>query len=301
MYDVIEPAATGSDRLPKKLEAYAAVILGDVTDMDDAFIALIDDYVRNGGKILATGFTSTKDGIGNPTNKIRLQSLGAGNTFEMYMQAKSTYLKVAAECKAALGNATFADFDLVMMYSGFLKIKPAGTAKSHLKLIPQTMFGPPEKAYYTNQEITDFPGLISNEYGKGKTVYLPWLIGSQYHFKGHYAYKILFVAALKQLLGVKPSITTNASPLIEMTRLANRNGAFEWVGLLNHSGQIGASILEPVPLYNTTLNFKPLKPVKEIRGLRSGKLLPLAKQNGSISCTIPVINDFEMIVCLYRH
>lgn len=300
MYDVLEPAAVGNPRAPKKLQEYDALILGDVTDMDDGFIAIIDDYVRNGGKILATGFTSTRDGIGNPVNKIRLQSLGVVPEYETFKQAKSTYLKISASDKSSLGQKRFDDFDLMMMYADFLQCKITGKAKGYLNLLPATKFGPPEKCYYTEDEVTGIPGVISNDYGKGKSVYLPWQLGAQYHFKGHYAHKTLFESALSGLLKWEPAILTNASPLIEMTRMANRNGAFEWIGMLNHSGQIGASLLEPIPIYNTTIRFKPLKPVREVRLLRSGSTVDFVSQaNGWMECTVPVLVDFDMLVCLY--
>jgi hypothetical protein len=162
------------------------------------------------------------------------------------------------------------------------------------------MFGPPEKSYYTEAEITNVPGIISNDFGKGKSVFIPWQIGAQYNFKAHYAHKTLFVSALKNLLNINNSIVTNASPLIEMSRLANRNGAFEWIGLLNHSGQIGASLLEPVSIHNTTILFKPLKAVKEVKLLKSKTSLNFKQANGWIECTVPKVTDFEMLLCLYR-
>lgn len=299
MFDVLEPAAVGNARAPKKLEEYEALILADVSDMDERFIAIIDNYVKNGGKILSTGFTSTKDGIGTPTNKIRLEALGVLPGYETFKQAKSTYLKVTPNDKSALGKKEFEDFDLMMMYGDFLKCKVGTGAKGYLQLLPATMFGPPEKAYYTEAEITGFPGIINNNFGKGKSVFIPWQIGSQYNFKGHYAHKALFASALKNLLKVESSIVTDASPLIEMTRLSNRNGAFEWIGMLNHSGQIGAALLEPVSIYNTMLRFKPLKPVKEIKLLRSGTTIQFKQTDGWVECIVPKVADFEMLLCLY--
>lgn len=299
MFDVIEPLAIGGVRSPRKLEEYDALILGNVSDMEDGFISLIDNYVKNGGKILATGFTSTKDGIGTPMNRIRLGSLGVMPDYNTFQQAKSTYLKITENDKVAMGEKEFEDFDLMMMYSDFLECKTKGSAKGYLKLLPATRFGPPEKSYYTEDQITDVPGIISYDFGKGKSVFIPWLIGSQYNFKGHYAHKALFISALQNLLKISNSIITNASPLIEMTWLANRNGAFEWIGMLNHSGQIGASLLQPVEIHNTTIRFKPLKPVKEIKLMRSGASISFKQKDGWVECIVPEISDFEMIVCFY--
>jgi hypothetical protein len=300
MFDVIEPTAVGSIRLPKRLEDYDVLIFGDLSDMSEQLVVLIDDYVKQGGKILCTGFTSTKDAVGTPTNKIRLQSLGVNPSYKTFKQAKSTYLRISDKDKSALGAKEFEDFDLMMMYADFLQCTTSASAKGYLKLLPVKMFGPPEKSYYTESEIINAPGIITNDFGKGKSVFIPWPIGAQYHFKGHYAHKTLFIAALKTLLKFESTIITNASPLIEMTHIANRNGAFEWIGLLNQSGQIGASILEPVSIQNTTIRFKPLKPVKELRLLRSGEGVNFKQLNEWVECTIPSLVDFEMLVCLYN-
>ncbi len=290
----------GSDRSPRKLDEYEALILGNVSSMDNNLITVLDNYVKNGGKILATGFTSTSDELGKPLNAIRLQSLGVMPSFEVFHQSKSTYLKVSDSDKAALGKDRFKDFTLMMMYSDLLKCTPAGNAQSFLKLVPSTRFGPPEKSYYTSENITDVPGVIANVYGKGKTVFIPWQIGSQYQFKGNYAQRELFISSLKSLLAIENDFTTDASPLIEMTHQANRNDAFEWIGMINHSGQIGGSMREPVSIRNSTIRFKPLHPVKEIKLMRVGTGINFKQTDGWVELTVPQLNDFEMVVCTYR-
>jgi hypothetical protein len=299
MYDIIEPAAIGTNRMPRKLQEYEAVILGDLSSMDDALVANIDEYVRNGGKLLSTGFSSTRDPAGKLLNSIRLQSLGVNATYENFKKAKSTYLKISDNDKAALGKNEFADFSIMMMYSDFMKCTVKDNAKTYMRFMPETRFGPPEKSYYTQENITDYAGVISNVYGKGKTVLIPWSLGAQYHLKGHYMHRRLFVAALQNLLGVERDLVTNASPLIEISHLANRNGAFEWIGMINHSGQIGGSLREPIPVLNTSIRFRPLKPVKELRLMRSGKTLAFKQSGGWLECSLPQLNDFEMLLCLY--
>jgi hypothetical protein len=81
--------------------------------------------------------------------------------------------------------------------------------------------------------------------------------------------------------------------------IADRNGAYEWIGMINHSGQIGGSFREPVPIYNTSVRFKPIKPVKAISLLRSGKPVNFKTNNGWVELTVPEVRDFEMVVCTY--
>lgn len=300
MYDIIEPLTIGSKSAPRPLQEYDALILGDLPNMSDQLIAQLDEYVQNGGKLLATGFSSTNDETGKPLQRIRLKSLGVAPEYELFPRANSTYLQVSASDKKTLGTDTFKDLDLVMMYSDFMKCKTSGQAQKYMKLVPAVRFGPPEKSYFTDADITDSPGLISHTYGKGQTVFIPWRLGSQYEFKGNHAHRALFVAALQNVLQTPGSIKTNASSLIEMTHMTNRNGAFEWIGLINHSGQIGASLREPIPIQNTTVRFKPAKPVKQLKLMRSGSELKFTQSNGWVECVVPNVADFEMLVCLYQ-
>ena len=80
--------------------------------------------------------------------------------------------------------------------------------------------------------------------------------------------------------------------------MANRNGAFEWIGMVNHSGQIGVSLLPPVAIHNTTGRFKPSKPIREIRLMSAGTSVDFKQKDGWVECMVPELNDFEMILCL---
>ena len=299
MYDIIEPSAIGTERMPRKLEDYEALILAEVTSMDEKLILAIDNYVNNGGKIITTGFTSTSDELGKQLNTIRLKSLGVRPDYERFTQERSTYLKVSDDDKKALGSNEFKDFTIMMMYSDFLKCRPEGNATGYLRLLPHTRFGPPEKIYYTEDEITDYPGLIYNNYGKGKSVYIPWRIGEQYRHKGQYMHRTVFMSALQNLLNVEPTIQTNASPLVEISHLANLNGQYEWIGMINHSGQIGGSYREPASMHNIDIQFKPMKSVKRMFLLNSGATVNFRQKGDWIECTVPQIDDFEMLLCLY--
>lgn len=300
MFDLIKPSVVGSADAPHKLQDYDALILSNIVDMDNNFILLIDNYVKNGGKLLVTGFPGINDGAGTPINKIRLQSLGVMPDYEVFAKAQSTYLKVNVNDKSALGQHEFEDFDLIMMYSEFLKCKTRGNAESYLRLVPHTRQGPPEKVYFTDSDITDFPGIVANSFGEGRAVFIPWLIGSQYSWKGNNGQRALFVAALENLLHIESPLVTDASPLIEMTHLGNRDGVFEWIGMINHSGQIGDVFREPVPIYSIAIRFKPVKPINEIKLMRSGEELKFNQKDGWVECVVPKVGDFEMMLCLYN-
>ena len=70
--------------------------------------------------------------------------------------------------------------------------------------------------------------------------------------------------------------------------------------MINHSGQVGGSMRESVSIINTTFRFKPIHPVKEIRLMRSGTNIEFKLKDDWIEFSVPQLNDFEMVLCLYR-
>lgn len=287
MYDIINPDYLGSESLPRKIEEYDAIIIGNIP-LKPETAELLDNFVSQGGKLLVTGSSSS------------LNSLGVNRENELFPATQATYLKVSESDKNAFKEADFEHFTLMMMNSDFLKCRLKEGASGYFRLLPSNMYGPAEKTYYSEDQITEFPGAISYEYGKGSTVFIPWMLGSEYDAKGNYAHRAVFLGSLNNLLKIEKQVITNASPMIEITHLSNRNGAYEWLGMINHSGFMGTSVREPVTIYGTTIKFKPQKAVKEIRLLRSGLTASFSQSDGWIECNVPEVRDFEMLLCLYK-
>lgn len=312
IYDVIAPAVIGTRRLPRALEDYDAVILGDIRNMSDELVGLVDAYVRGGGKLLATGFSSvrapgTDAGFGageaalsDPASQISLQCLGVAPQYELLPQSHSTYLQIADADRALFGRDELRDFDLMMVYGDLMRVRPNGGAHGYMKLIPNTMYGPPEKCYFLDDEVTEDPGVVYNEYGSGKSVLVPWDIGAQYYAKGHHIHRAFFGATLRSVLQVDRSVETDAPHLVELSHLINRNGAFEWVGMINHAGQIGPTLGSAIPIYETTIRLRPSRPAREVLLMRSGRAIDFQRDSdGWIEVEVPELRDFEMVVCSY--
>ncbi len=293
-YHLIPASALGAPGFPRNLKDYEALILANVTEMDESLVEMLDNYVRAGGKLLTTGFPGISAG------KIRLKCLGVSNEFKVMPRMQSTYLNVSPNDKLELGQKEFEDFDVLLMNSEFLQCKAEDNAKSMLKLVPNTMHEPPEQCYIKEDNVTDSPGLIVTQFGQGKSVFIPWHIGSQYNWKGNNGQRALFLACLKNVLQVESQLETDCSPLIEITRMSNRNNAFEWVGMINHSGQLGDGFREPAPLFNSTIKFKLPKPVKLVYLVKSGENIEFKKDGDWVECAVPQLNHFEMILCLYK-
>ncbi|MDI6400969.1 beta-galactosidase trimerization domain-containing protein [Balneolaceae bacterium ANBcel3] len=300
MYDVLMPEAITSGRAPRPVNEYDTIIVGDVRELSEEAVNRLDAYVQNGGNLLVTGFSGTDERVSEGKQPPPFRSLGLKQEAELYPLKHSTYLTISEEDKAFLGEEYFKHTDLMMMYTDFLKIHPAEGTHSTFRLMPVSMYGPPEKNYYTEDEVTDWPGMTSNSYGRGRAVYLPWKLGQLYYFKGHHAHRNLFLSLIQHRLQTKTHLSVEASHLLEISHMVNRNKAFEWVGMINHTGQMGATFGEHVPLKDIRVRIKPQKPIRNAYLLRSEKAVEgFSEGDGWMRFEVPEVCDFEMLVCVY--
>ena len=90
------------------------------------------------------------------------------------------------------------------------------------------------------------------------------------------------------------------SPLVEVTHRRDPESRFEWIGLLNHTGQLAASIHAPVPVHDVTIHLKTMGRVKQVRSLTDGALLDF--QPGTpdqAKITLPRLGAFEIVLVKY--
>ena len=100
--------------------------------------------------------------------------------------------------------------DLVYVWEDIALCKAREGANMNLGYIPPAMIGPPEKCYYT--EVTGIPGMISTDYGRGKSSLICFPIGSLYDHTRHYGHSALMESAIYTLLEYEPDLSTDASP-----------------------------------------------------------------------------------------
>jgi len=295
LFDVMEHWCIDAEVVPHAIEGYEVIILPEISRLSDEQCAQLDKYVENGGKLLATGFTSTKDEIGNPLNKIRLMSLGVKPEFEPFSKIQGTYFRIFEKDKLRLKESTLDHLDLVYAWEEGLLCDTKTGAARYLGFIPPAMIGPPEKCYYT--EVTEIPGLVAYKFGKGNTAYFPFRIGSLYHHKRHYGHATLVKDALINLLNFQTEVQTDASPLVEISRQKSKSGDFEWYGLLNHTGQLGNGFFEPLPIHNLSFTVALEKQVRAIKSLSTGTDLSFKTvENGKVEITLPQLVSYDVVL-----
>lgn len=298
LFDVMEHECINTAEVPREIESYEVIIMPDIARLSDAQCQRLDNFVANGGKLLVTGFTYTKDEIGNPLNKIRLSSLGVVPEYKSFDKEQGTFFRVFEKDKKRLGNPVFDQFDLVYAWEQGLLCQAKPGAESMLGFIPPAMIGPPEKTYYN--KVTEIPGLIFNSSGTGKSTFFPFRIGTLYHHTRHYGHSALLMGALNSLLEYRTEIRTNASPLVELARQKSTTGQFEYYGLLNNSGQLGNAFHEPLPINNIKLSFRPEKRIRAIKTLIDGKQLTYKIQDdGWVDVVVLELKEYDIVLVEY--
>jgi len=102
-------------------------------------------------------------------------------------------------------------------------------------------------------------------------------------------------------LGLERNVVIETSALVEVNRRASADGKFDWVGVINHSGQNGTAFHKPIPMSDIGLKFRTKGAVKAIRLLRAGKeLKSYTVKDGWVECVVPKLERFEIVVCEHK-
>lgn len=288
-FDLLHDSVLQSPQIDEKLRQYKLLILADQRSMSDDAVQAVDRFVEEGGKLLATGFTSTCDGKGHPMGRIRLQSIGA-KEFALKPQVQGAYFRIRDADKTTLQG--FDLIDLVYLYGEALECKLEEDAEGLLGLIPSCMFGPPEKCYITEQ--TDTPGFIRKRYGKGESAYIPWGIGAHYEKLSNHGHARLLTAAIRDVLGYRGPLQVNASSLVEVS--FHRGASRRLISAVNGSGQLGTAFHEPLPVRDLRFTVQADSEPTRVYALRRSVDIPFAYVDGQLSFCLDELDLFETIV-----
>ncbi|WP_248930669.1 family 10 glycosylhydrolase [Paenibacillus hamazuiensis] len=288
-YDLLHDSALQSPQIEEKLKRYKLLILADQRSMSDSAVEAVDRFVEQGGKLLATGFSSTCDEKGHPLGRIRLQSIGT-KEFELKPKVQGAYFRIREADKSTLRG--FEQIDLVYLYGEALECKLEEGAEGFLGLIPSCMFGPPEKCYITEQ--TDTPGLIFGRYGKGESAYIPWGLGAHYEKLSNHGHARLLMAALRDVLGHREPLQADASPLVEVT--FHRGPSRRLISAVNGSGQLGTAFHAPLPVRNIRFTLRADAKPSRVHALRRSGDIPFVYRDNELSFNLDELDLFETVV-----
>ncbi|MDF2960158.1 MAG: Beta-galactosidase [Paenibacillus sp.] len=296
LFDVLHDSVLEEPAAAAKLGKYQAVLLPDVRNLSGRAGSILDSYVQDGGKLLATGGTSACNEKGTPLPELGLACLGADRIEHTYPRQQGTYFRIRPQDKELLRG--FEELDIVYLYDEYFVSRPKPESTAVLGYIPPCMFGPPEKCYYTT--VTDTPGLLYYPYGKGSSVLLPWTIGKHYEKLSNHAHSMLITGALLDLLQLERSLTVHTSPTVETAAHRKTDSGSMLVHLVNLSGQLGTAFHPPIPVRDIEVTAVAGGTPAKVTALRSKQPLEFHMTDSRhVTFTLPELQLFETILIEY--
>ena len=138
---------------------------------------------------------------------------------------------------------------------------------------------------------------VVNEYGKGRTAYVPWAIGWHYEKFPTHCHERLMLSIVRDLMGYDCWLRTDLPPTVEINSQVRRDGAWQLVSLVNLSGQNGRAVLDPVTVAPGTMQLRLKAEVVKARALRAECDCAVEKHDdGSVSVAVPSLDLLETIV-----
>lgn len=271
-----------------QLKRHPLVIVPDAGKLNQKQCSALDKFVSGGGKLLLTGKLPQGLKCIDPIEYIHTRATKRG-----------AYIRIRPEDRSRLGQTNLEKLDLVFLQGPFHVYEPKTQAEGLLRLIPADMFGPPEKCYY--RDVSNHPALFYKQSVRGAVAFFPWGIGAHYEQQCHAGHASLVMGAIDRLLELDRRLAVAASPLVEVTHRAGRNGKFEWVSLFNHSGQRGKALHRPVPITKIRIELRPKKSVKSVRLLRADRELNFGTgADGRVYVQVPQLYHYEIVLFEYK-
>ncbi len=260
---------------------YKLLILPDVSGFDSELIKKIEEFLSNGGKVIASGEALVKDNnfifdIGaeykgknefNPTYLIPCYETANGIT--EYVMRCNSYKFEATGCKV-IANMQNPYFNRTLEHFC-----------SH--------------AHAPNNPDKKFPAAII----KDNIAYIGWDIFTAYATHGHLCFKELFSHTVKEMLGNDATVFVDIPDKAVVTYTRQENESRNILHLLfAHTtvrGQNTEIIEDTVPLYNVKCSVKCKCKPSKIALVPSGCELSFEFTNGRAEFVVPEINIHQMV------
>ncbi|MEN8227662.1 MAG: alpha-L-fucosidase [Bacteroidota bacterium] len=284
------------------LDKYKMVILPDVLRMDKEEVQAIREYVRNGGRLYASRWTSLTETSGKRGDDFMLADV-FGCHFQSAETGQVNFLKPASNeiIDKIMGQAYLSHNNNVGEGTGTLYLSEQSEAKVLATLtkayfqVPGTVVDGKFESLHTTPPARDTkqPILVHNKFGKGEVIYS----AANIETGTSAAHKSLFGCVIDLLKDDKWSFEIDTHPAVVTALFDQPERNRVVLSLLNHQAE-----LPPVPITKIPVKLNPPEGVKykKLVNLPSGEKLKFSVNNdGSVETEIGELHKMVMIAAEY--
>jgi len=281
-----------------KLSAYAVVILPNLLRMTTEEVTAFREYVRNGGRLYASRWTSLTESTGVRHDDFMLADV-FGCHFEQEESGRVIYLKPSSEDMMAsiAPQEALSHWRDARQMSGAMRLRQgAGDTLATLNL----PFGYPSEGSIGGEDWAsihssppwqdmDVPTVVENTYGDGRAIYSAADVECGTSPKS----RDLFLALVRRLLDKPPRFSVATHPAVWVTAFDQPEKKRTTMSFLNYQNQ------SPVlPVHEVSFEIRPPegRTFGAARRLPGGELLTVAKnRDGAITGALGELHLFQMI------
>jgi hypothetical protein len=165
-------------------------------------------------------------------------------------------------------------------------------AERRLAFLAAAPFGPPEKAY--GHSPTDQPGYAIATFGRGRTAWIPWTVGSAYRELGITALRGVFVDLVEELLDGCETVSAELPEQVELT--VHRTGDDIVVHLINQTGARRRTFGPHVPIRGGRLRIGGMPPSAVARSLVNDSNCEVVHEGDSLVVALPELGLYHVIL-----
>ena len=265
------------------LSGYDLLILPNVTCLNREATSNIRQFVGNGGNIISSFETSRYTENGKKLENFELSDVfGTENTGEIFGPLRWDYISTSDKDHFSLHNVK----------NDFLNAPAYGIRLKAKGVTPMMFCQPLPGSYSGSPELSSFPFVIDNSFGRGKSVYMAGTFGGslhRYHFPEYYTILSNLVGSLSQ-----PVIKCTDTPS-SVEVVIRRKGNAVFLYLINFTSGMRRPIQRIIPCNDLGIEVFTGEKVRNVRGLWSGKNHAFSSGKGSVSFTIPVLENYEVV------
>jgi len=279
LYDIID--------LEENFSKYKVIILPDNIRITNELNIKLQDYFKNGGRILATGFSGLNSEGSDFVLDLGVKSIGL-NPY------KPDYFKPLF----ALENLYDSSF---VFYSDGQKVELTdGTelARREEPYFNRSVFAFCSHQHTPNSNKYGGPGMVESKIG----IYIPWKIFEDYATKGSLILKEVVLYALSRLIP-KKSLVTNL-PAQGVTTLMEQKSEKRYINHLLYASPVRRGVKievieDIIPIYNVEVTLSLKNNVKNVYLAPQMEALTFEQIDDKIRYVVPKLECHQMVVIDY--